>query len=86
MASIKSNGGIPDVEIEDHPEKREAARKPVGEWNSLEVESRAGVLTAKLNGELICQNKPGEVNSGRIGFQSEGFEVHFRNIRIKELE
>ncbi|QDU81264.1 hypothetical protein Pla110_30040 [Polystyrenella longa] len=86
MASIKSNGGIPDVEIEDNAEKRETARKPVGDWNSIEVESKEGVLTTRLNGEQICQNKPGEVKSGRIGFQAEGFEVHFRNIRIKETE
>ncbi|MCA9041688.1 MAG: DUF1080 domain-containing protein [Planctomycetaceae bacterium] len=86
MASIKENGGISAVEIDDHPEKREAVRKPVGEWNSIEVNSKDGVLTTYLNGEQICQNKPGEVNSGRIGFQSEGFEVHYRNIRIKKTE
>ncbi|MAT15308.1 MAG: hypothetical protein CMJ46_08570 [Planctomyces sp.] len=86
MASIKENGGIPAVEIDDHPDKREAARKPVGEWNSIEVESKDGVLTTYLNGEMICRNEPGEVDSGRIGLQAEGFEVHFRNIRIKKTQ
>ena len=86
MASIKSNGGIPALTIEDNPEARESARKPVGEWNHVRIESRDGALTARLNGELICTSQPGELTSGQIGLQSEGFEVHFRNVTIEPVE
>lgn len=83
MASIKENGGAAKAIIEDQPENRESARKEVGEWNSLEIISKDGVLTSRLNGVQICQNKAGELTEGQIGLQSEGFEVEFRNIQIK---
>ncbi|MFG0332295.1 MAG: DUF1080 domain-containing protein [Maioricimonas sp. JB049] len=86
MASIKSNGGIPDLTIDDNPEARESARKPVGEWNHVRIESRDGALTAWLNGEKICTSQPGELTSGQIGLQSEGYEVHFRNLTIERVE
>lgn len=86
MASIKSNGGVPDLTIEDQPEVRESARKPVGEWNHIRIESRDGALTAWLNGEQVCQSQPGELTTGQIGLQSEGFEVQFRNMTIEPVE
>lgn len=84
MCSIKSNGGVPDLVIEDDPAAREAARLPVGEWNDVEIISRDGRLEASLNGTLICSSQPGELTEGFIGLQSELFEVHFRNLRIRE--
>lgn len=83
MASIKSNGGIPDVVITDDQAAREAARKPVGEWNELTIISADGALTSFLNGTQICQSEPAERQSGHLGFQAEGFPVEFRRIRIQ---
>lgn len=83
MASIKENGGAAKAIIQDQPENREAARKEVGEWNSLKIVSKEGVLTSFLNGTQICQNEAGELSEGQIGLQSEGFEVEFRNIQIQ---
>lgn len=84
MCSIKANGGAAELAIEDDAATRESARKPVGEWNTVEIISSDGALTARLNGEEICRSEPGELSSGMIGLQSEGFEVHFRNLRIRE--
>lgn len=84
MCSIKSNGGVPDLVIQDDPAAREAARKPVGQWNSVEIVSRDGALTALLNGQKICESEAGELTEGSIGLQSELFEVRFRNLRIRE--
>jgi 3-keto-disaccharide hydrolase len=83
LATIKPNGGAANVEIEDDATARESARKPIGEWNSLEIVSKAGALTTVLNGTKICESRPGELSSGAIGLQSEDFEVHFRRIRIR---
>lgn len=85
MCSIKSNGGAADLTIADNATARETARKPVGEWNQVQITSRGGTLEARLNGELICTSEAGELTSGRIGLQSEGYEVHFRNLRIQEI-
>lgn len=84
MCSIKSNGGVPDLTIEDDPAAREAARKPVGEWNDVEIISRDGTLESYLNGTRICRSEAGELTEGLIGLQSELFEVQFRNLRIRE--
>jgi hypothetical protein len=83
MCAIKSNGGIPDLVVQDDPDAREMARNPVGEWNSVEIVMQDGAATATLNGTQICTSEPGEVREGFIGLQAEGFEVRFRNLRIR---
>ncbi len=83
MCSIKANGGAAELTIEDDAAARDAARKPLGEWNHVQIVSHDGALEARLNGELICTSEAGELRSGRIGLQSEGFEVHFRDLRIQ---
>ena len=65
---------------------RDKAVKPVGEWNTTEITCRAdGSITAKINGTEVSSGK-GELTEGPIGFQSEGAEIHFRDIKIKELK
>jgi hypothetical protein len=60
------------------------ALKPMGEWSTTEVTCKAdGTVSVKLNGVPVASGKS-ELTSGPIGFQSEGTEVHFRNIKIKE--
>jgi hypothetical protein len=83
MCAIKSNGGVPDLVVQDDPAARQAARKPEGEWNSIEIVMQDGAVTATLNGTQICTSEPGEVREGFIGLQAEGFEVRFRNLRVR---
>ena len=83
MASIKSNGGVPALETVDDAVARESARLPVGQWNSIEIVSHNGDLTSTLNGLLIATAKAGELTSGKLGLQSEGFEVHFKHLRVR---
>ncbi len=61
------------------------ARHKVGEWNTTEVTSKNGHLTSKVNNALIAD---GETNltEGPLGWQSEGVEIHFRNIKIKTMD
>jgi hypothetical protein len=59
---------------------------PVGEWNTTEIFCKDdGSIIAKINGTEVSSGK-GELTEGQIGFQSEGAEIHFRNIKIKELK
>jgi hypothetical protein len=84
MAQIKSNGGVAALTITDDPTARESARKPVGEWNQLEIVVRDGAVTATLNGREVCRSAPGELTSGAIGLQAESFPVEFRGLAIRE--
>jgi len=83
MASIKSNGGVPALTINDDQAAREAARLPIGQWNAIEIVAHNGAISATLNGMLICTSQPGELKSGKLGLQSEGFETHFRHLRVR---
>ncbi|NPA36930.1 MAG: DUF1080 domain-containing protein [Chlorobi bacterium] len=75
--------------------------KPVGEWNTEEIILKGTHAKVILNGHVILdgdfadaikngtmdhKNHPGLKNEkGHIGFLGHGSEVHFRNIRVKEL-
>jgi hypothetical protein len=75
------------------------ALKPVGEWNSEEINIKGGKIKVTLNGKVITEgdlskvtdpevlkNHPGvQRTQGHIGFLGHGSLVEFRNIRIKEL-
>lgn len=60
--------------------------KPFGEWNKLEVISKNGVITQKLNGILVNQGSESTVTEGRVLLQYEGFPIDFRKICIKKLK
>ena len=81
LIGIKGWNGKAEVDNE----ARKRALKPVGQWNAIEIVSKDGVITSSLNGVRISVvTAQEEVKSGPIGFQSEGAEIHWRNIRIKE--
>ena len=61
------------------------ARKPVGEWNTTEIVIDNGKITSKVNGVQVATGE-GDVLEGAWGLQSEGAEIHFRNIFIKEMK
>jgi len=84
LCHIKSNAKDVTVEVRDDEEARQNARKPVGEWNSVEIVAKDGALTSYLNGVKIAESDPTELRDGPIGFQAERFDVEFRNVRIRE--
>ena len=43
------------------------------------------IITAKINGTPVSSGKS-DLTEGMIGFQSEGAEIHFRNIKIKQIK
>jgi hypothetical protein len=57
---------------------------PVGEFNTVEIDVQGGDMVIKLNGTVVSTVGDCELTSGPIGFQSEGTETHWRNIRIRE--
>lgn len=84
VARIVAIGGAEAVEATDDEPARVAARKPPGQWNTLEIQSHEGALVSILNGTKIAESKPGALIEGPIGFQAEDWEIEFRNVRIRE--
>ena len=60
-------------------------RPPFGEWDHYEITSRNGRVTVVLNGKLVNEGWDIFPAQGNICLQSEGWEVHYRNVAIKEL-
>lgn len=85
MGNLFSIGGAPKGSFKKDAEAQKKAIKPVGEWNLYEVISKDGELVAKINGVEVSSGKS-DLTEGPIGWQSEGAEIHFKNIRIKELK
>jgi len=70
-----------------HTFNREALAKvlrPVGQFNQVEIEVRGGDMVISVNGAVVSTVGDCELTEGPIGFQSEGAETHWKNIRIRE--
>lgn len=61
----------------------------MGEWNSMEIESRNERIRVRLNGQLVSEypGDPARSKVGPIGLQlhDQGTSVMYRNIRIREM-
>ncbi|MBC7772976.1 MAG: DUF1080 domain-containing protein [Pyrinomonadaceae bacterium] len=63
-----------------------AAERPIGEWNEYEITVNRGDVILKVNGEELNRATGVEEVAGKICLQSEGAEIHFRNIRLVPLD
>jgi len=65
--------------------KKRDNEKPSGEWNRVEVIARNGKCTHIVNGVVVNEGENVSLRTGRILIQSEGAEIYYRKIEIKEL-
>ena len=65
--------------------KKHLVERPHGEWNRVEVIAYEGSCTHLVNGVVVNHGEGASVTSGRILVQSEGAEVSFRDIELKNL-
>jgi len=61
-------------------------RPPFGEWDRYEITARNGRVRIVLNGQLVNEGFDVSPSEGNICLQSEGWEVHYRNVEIQELD
>lgn len=66
--------------------KDEPVEKPIGEWNDYEIHCQGGNVTLFINGRKVNEGRNGNLTRGRIALQSEGAEIHFKDILIKFLK
>lgn len=59
--------------------------KGKGEWNTYDVVAVDGTVKLSVNGKFVNGISKGTIKKGYICLESEGSEIHFRNIRILEL-
>ncbi len=56
-----------------------------GEWNTYDVVAVDGVIKLAVNGKFVNGISRSTQKKGYLCLESEGAEIHFRNIRIMEL-
>jgi hypothetical protein len=56
-----------------------------GEWNTYDVVAVDGVIKLSVNGKVVNGISHATQKKGYLCLESEGAEIHFRNIRILEL-
>lgn len=67
-------------------EMKENRVKPAGEWNSYEIRAQGDRIAMAVNGAVVNELTGVGLRRGYIGLEAEGFEIAFRNIRVKILE
>jgi hypothetical protein len=65
--------------------KKRDNEKPTGEWNRLEIIASKGKCTHIVNGVVVNEGENMSLRSGRILIQSEGAEIYYRKIDLKEM-
>jgi hypothetical protein len=65
------------------------ASKPLGEWNTFEIEALGPDIKVRLNGELVSHlaGNLGRPLKGHIGLQNHhpGSRVQFRNLFVRRM-
>ncbi|MBN9120607.1 MAG: DUF1080 domain-containing protein [Planctomycetes bacterium] len=67
-------------------ETKEPVEKKLGEWNEAEITCRGAEIVFAVNGVKVNEGKNCSFKSGRIALQSEGAEVHFKDVVLKSLK
>lgn len=65
--------------------KTHANEKELGEWNRYEIVVDGSWVSLRVNGEVLNEAWDCDVVPGNICLQSEGAEIHFRDIRLVPL-
>jgi 3-keto-disaccharide hydrolase len=81
-------GGVqttPDNPRGERSKSIENRCKGKGEWNTYDVVAIDGVIKLSVNGKFVNGISHATQKKGYLCLESEGAEIHFRNIRILEL-
>ena len=63
----------------------ESRANPAGQWNHYRIECQAGRVQLAVNGKVVAGGSKTIPRKGYIVLESEGSDIYFKNIRVKEL-
>ncbi len=76
---------VPDNPRGNRSKSIENRCKGKGEWNTYDVVCVDGTIKLSVNGKFVNGISKSSKKSGYICLESEGAEIHFRNIKLVEL-
>jgi len=72
-------------DFKDYPDARLASTRPVGEWNTTHITNKDGAIAVTINGKLVSEGTT-DLREGFIGFQAQGANILYRNIKLREIK
>ena len=76
---------VPDNPRGERSMSVENRARPRGEWNTYDVVAVDGVIKLSVNGKFVNGISRSSQKKGYLCLESEGAEIHFRNITLLEL-
>ncbi|RKN81850.1 DUF1080 domain-containing protein [Ulvibacterium marinum] len=76
---------IPDNPRGERSKSVENRAKGKGEWNAYTVVCVDGTIKLSVNGKFVNGISKSTIKKGYLCLESEGAEIHFKNLRIVEL-
>ena len=76
---------VPDNPRGTRSKSLEKRCKGKGQWNKYTVVAVDGTIKLAVNGKFVNGISKAQVKKGYICLESEGAEIHFRNMKIMEL-
>ena len=76
---------VPDNPRGERSKSIENRCKGRGEWNTYDVVAVDGVVKLSVNGKFVNGIQGSTQKKGYLCLESEGKEIHFRNIKLMEL-
>ena len=76
---------VPDNPRGERSMSVENRARPRGEWNTYDVVAVDGVIKLSVNDKFVNGISRSSQKKGYLCLESEGAEIHFRNIRLLEL-
>jgi hypothetical protein len=66
--------------------EQDEIERPLGQWNDCVITCAGDTVRVAVNGFDVNVGTEAECSEGRILLQSEGTEIHFRNVELKSLQ
>jgi hypothetical protein len=76
---------IPDNPRGNRSKSLENRCRGRGQWNTYDVVCVDGVVKLSVNGKFVNGIRDSQYKKGYLCLESEGAEIHFRNLKIMEL-
>lgn len=85
LFGVGGNKVVPDNPRGQRSQSFELRCKGKGEWNVYDVVAVDGVVKLAINGKFVNGVSKATQRKGYLCLESEGSEIHFRNLKILEL-
>lgn len=85
--SLKVDPSRQDPKVSRHFFRaKDDVEKEIGQWNQYEITCKGDTVKLVINGKQVNEGTDAEKSKGKILLQSEGSEIHFRNVVLKSLK